>query len=149
MIEMVVPTGPPWFVSEKFAVPVTPGAEAVTTYDPEIALAVNAADVAVPDEPVTAVLFPPANVPLAPLAGAVKVTVTPLTPVPLPFSTVATSGAENVALIDALCPEPLVVAIVCVPVVTPCVPYTKTVPASELPPGTGKKKVLASPLIKP
>ena len=59
---------------------------------PGVPLAVNAADVATPDVLVVAVLIPPANVPLAPLAGAVKATITPLTGL-LPESlTVTTNG---------------------------------------------------------
>ena len=55
----------------------------------------NAADVATPEEFVVAVFTPPAKVPDAPLVGAVKVTVTPLTPTPLEFSTVTTRGLAN------------------------------------------------------
>ena len=71
----------------------------------------NAADVATPDAFVVAVFTPPANVPEAPLLGAVNVTVTPLTPVPLEFSTVATSGLANAVLIVAVCGVPLVAVI--------------------------------------
>jgi len=57
---------------------------------------------------VVAVFTPPANVPLAPLPGAVNVTTMPLTGL-LPASvTVATNDAANAVLIVALCPEPLV-----------------------------------------
>jgi hypothetical protein len=73
-------------------------------------LAVNVADVATPLALVVAVFKPPANVPLAPLAGGVKVTTTPFTGL-LPASvTVAVNGAANAALMVALCPEPLVMA---------------------------------------
>jgi hypothetical protein len=71
-------------------------------------LAVNAADVATPDAFVTAVLTPPAKVPLAPVAGAANVTVTPATPFTPTSRTVATSGAANVVLIVTICPDPLV-----------------------------------------
>jgi hypothetical protein len=54
-----------------------------------------------------------ANMPLAPVAGAVKVTNAPLTGNP-PIITVATSGAENAVLSAALCGVPLVAAIVSV-----------------------------------
>jgi hypothetical protein len=58
---------------------------------------------------VVAVFAPPANVPLAPLVGAVNVTTTPLPTGLFPASvTVATNGAANAVLIAALCPEPLV-----------------------------------------
>ena len=55
----------------------------------------NAADVATPEAFVVAVFTPPAKVPDAPLVGAVKVTVTPLIPAPLEFSTVTTRGFAN------------------------------------------------------
>jgi hypothetical protein len=51
-----------------------------------------------------------ANVPLAPDAGAVKVTETPLTGLP-PFVTVATNGPANAVVTIALCPPPLVAVI--------------------------------------
>ena len=51
---------------------------------------------------------PPAKVPLAPLPGAVNVTVTLPTGLFPASVTVATNGAPNAALIDALCPDPLV-----------------------------------------
>jgi len=73
-----------------------------------VEFAVNVAEVATPLEFVTAVFTPPANVPLAPLAGALKVTVTPLTGFPPPSFTVATRGAANAVLIVALCGVPLV-----------------------------------------
>jgi hypothetical protein len=57
------------------------------------------------------VLVPPANVPLAPVGGAVKVTNAPLTGDP-PIITVATSGAANAVLTAVLCGVPLVGAIV-------------------------------------
>jgi hypothetical protein len=71
-------------------------------------LAVNVADVATPLAFVVAVFTPPANVPLAPLPGAVNVTTTPLTGLFPASVTVATKGAPNVVLIAALCPDPLV-----------------------------------------
>jgi hypothetical protein len=67
-----------------------------------MALAVNTVDVATPDEFVVAVFAPPANVPEAPLLGAVNVTVTPLTPLPPEFFTVTTSGLAKVVLMVAL-----------------------------------------------
>jgi hypothetical protein len=63
-----------------------------------------------PLEFVVAVVTPPANVPLAPDAGAAKVTVAPLMGVE-PFITVTTNGLVNAAPTCALCPEPLVAAI--------------------------------------
>jgi hypothetical protein len=58
-----------------------------------------------------AVVLPPANVPLAPVTGAVKVTATPLVGDP-PVVTVATRGAANAVLTIALCGVPLVAVIV-------------------------------------
>jgi len=69
---------------------------------------VKTAEVATPLAFVVAVFAPPANVPLAPLFGAVNVTTTPNTGLLLASLTVATNGAPNAVLIAALCPEPLV-----------------------------------------
>jgi hypothetical protein len=99
------------FVNAKFA-EVAPGVLATTLYGPPaVALAVNVVDVATPLPLVggaVVVAVPFANVPLAPLPGAVKVTVTPLTGLFPASVTVATKGAANALLIAALCPEPLV-----------------------------------------
>src|SRR5258708_624093 len=57
---------------------------------------------------VIAVLTPPANVPLAPLAGAVKVTVTPLIGLPVASFTVACSCVANAVLMVALWGVPAV-----------------------------------------
>src|ERR1700730_8944667 len=96
------------FVSEKFA-DVAPVALATTLYGPPaVAFAVNTAEVAIPLAFVVAVFSPPAKLPLAPLVGAVNVTSTPLTGLFPASVTVATKGAVNAVLIDALCPEPLV-----------------------------------------
>jgi len=61
------------------------------------------------------VAVPFAKVPLAPDAGAVNVTVTPLVGVP-PVVTVATSGFVNAVLTVVLCPDPLVTTIATTPV---------------------------------
>jgi hypothetical protein len=53
-----------------------------------------------------AVVDPPGNVPLAPLAGAVNVTVTPLTGFPALSVTVACSAAANAVPSAALCEFP-------------------------------------------
>jgi hypothetical protein len=98
------------FVNEKFA-EVAPAALATTLYGPPaVLLAVNVAEVATPLEFVVAVFTPPANVPLAPLPGAVNVTTTPLTALFPASVTVVTKGAPNAVLIAALCPDPLVTA---------------------------------------
>ena len=73
-------------------------------------MAVNTVDVAIPLAFVVAVLLP-AKLPLAPVAGAVNVTVTPCTGLPPLSFTVATSAAANAVLIAALCGVPLVAVI--------------------------------------
>ena len=75
-------------------------------------LAVNVAEVATPLASVTAVFTPPANVPLAPLAGTVNVTVTPTTGLPLASFTVARKGDAKAVLITELCGVPLAATIV-------------------------------------
>jgi hypothetical protein len=76
-----------------------------------VAFAVKVGDVATPDELVIAVFTPPANVPLAPEAGALNVTVTFASGLLLASRTVATRGEENAVLIAALCGVPLVAVI--------------------------------------
>jgi hypothetical protein len=99
---------PALFVKAKFA-EVAPVALATTLYGPPaVAFAVNVADVATPLAFVVAVFTPPANVPLAPLAGGVNVTTTPLTGLFPESVTVATKGAANAVLIVVLCGVPLV-----------------------------------------
>jgi hypothetical protein len=71
-------------------------------------LAVNTGAVATPLAFVVAVFTPPAKVPLAPLPGAVKVTVTPLTGLPPESLTVACSCVANAVLMVALCGVPAV-----------------------------------------
>jgi hypothetical protein len=72
---------------------------------------VNTAEVARPLASVVAVFVPPANVPLAPFAGAVNVTVAPLTAAPS-FVTFATSGAAKAVLTVVFCGVPLFAAMV-------------------------------------
>jgi hypothetical protein len=110
LVAVTFAAAPTVFVSEKLA-DVAPVALATTLYGPPaVAFAVNVADVATPLALVVAVFTPPANVPLAPLAGGVNVTTTPLTGL-LPASvTVATRGAANAVLIVAFCGVPLVAA---------------------------------------
>src|SRR5437868_11209376 len=60
-----------------------------------VAFAVNVAEVATPEALVVAVLMLPANVPLAPLPGAAKVTTTPATGLlPASFTVAISGGAE-------------------------------------------------------
>ena len=78
-VAVILAAGPARFVREKLAGEATPETEAVTAYVPEVPLAVKTADIATPRPLVVAVVTPPASVPLAPLPGAVNVTVAPLT----------------------------------------------------------------------
>src|SRR6202166_3345708 len=101
------------FVRLKFAGVSTPKTDAVTVYAPVAALAVNVGDVATPLAFVVAVaefVLVPAKVPLAPEAGAVKVTTTPLAGRP-PVVTVATRGAAKAVLIVVVCGVPLLATI--------------------------------------
>src|SRR5208282_722076 len=104
--------GPDVFIRLKLVVAVTPATEAVTVLAPSVPLAVYAVEMATPLALVVSVsvLVPPANVPLAPVAGAVKVTKAPLTGDP-PIVTVAINGAKNAVLTAVLCGVPLVGAI--------------------------------------
>src|SRR5690349_1763233 len=70
------------------------------------------AAVATPDAFVVAVVTPPANVPLAPLPGAAKVTVAPLTGLLNESFTVACSCVANAVFTVALCGVPAVAVIV-------------------------------------
>jgi hypothetical protein len=83
---------------------------------PAVAFAVNVEDVATPLPFVVAVVdaVPFANVPLAPLAGAVKVTVTPLTGLFRESFTVACRAVANAVLTVAFCGVPPVAVIFCV-----------------------------------
>jgi len=112
LVTATLAAAPAVFVSEKFAAVATPDTVAATLYGPPaVLLAVNVADAATPLALVVAVFTPPANVPLAPLPGAVNVTTTPLTGLFPESVTVATKAAANAVLIVALCPEPLVTTI--------------------------------------
>ena len=72
--------------------------------------------VATPLEPVVAVavIKPLANVPLAPLAGAVKVTISFATGLPEPSCTLAESAVPKAVLMAADCPDPAFAASVTV-----------------------------------
>jgi len=72
---------------------------------------VNVVEVATPLALVVAIVVPFAKVPLAPVAGAVNVTVTPLTGFEPLSSTVATRSAANAVSIAVLCGVPLVAVI--------------------------------------
>jgi hypothetical protein len=74
-------------------------------------LAVTVPDVAIPLVLVwTLVVGDPPNVALAPLPGAVNVTVAPLTGFELASVTVACSAVPKAVLTDVLCPLPAVLA---------------------------------------
>ena len=106
-LAVIAEAGPAVFVSEKAAAVATPETEAVTVYGPPaIVFAEYTAAVATPEAFVVPVLRPPANVPLAPLAGAVKVTVTPLTGLLKASLTVACNGVENAVFTVELCGVP-------------------------------------------
>jgi hypothetical protein len=114
LVAVIEAGAPTVFVRLKLAVVDTPVADAVTVYGPPtVAFAVNVVEVATPLALVVAVVVfvPFAKVPLAPVMGAVNVTVTPLTGVEPLSRTVATSGAANAVLTAALCGVPLVAAI--------------------------------------
>ena len=59
-------------------------------------------EVAMPDAFVTALAAPPANVPLAPVCGAPKVTVTPFIGAPVPSFTVTDRGLGKGVLTGVL-----------------------------------------------
>jgi hypothetical protein len=100
------------FVNVKLADAVTPEIVAVTAYAPTVEFAVNVFDAVWPFASVVSVsVFDPANVPLAPDAGAVKITGTPLAAFPFPV-TVTTSGAEKAEPTWALCGDPPTAVIV-------------------------------------
>jgi hypothetical protein len=101
------------FAKLKVAPVCADGAEAVTVYAPTVAFALNTVEVANPFASVVAVLalLPvSANVPLAPVVGAVKVTATPLTGDPF-LVTAATRGEAKAPRIAWLCGVPPAAAI--------------------------------------
>src|SRR5258708_3489738 len=110
-VAVILAGAPAKLVNAKLAGVETPATEAVTLYGPPtVLLAVKIAAVATPCALVVAVFTPPANVPLAPLAGAVKVTITPLTGLFAASFTVACKAVANAVLMVALCGVPAVAA---------------------------------------
>lgn len=107
-VAAIFAAAPARFVSEKLAELATPETEAVTVYVPAVAFAVKTAAVATPSELVVAVFTPPAKAPLAPLVGAVKVTVTPLTGLFEASLTVAWNAVVKAVFTVALCGVPAV-----------------------------------------
>jgi hypothetical protein len=104
-------------VSKNLAAVVTLEAAAVTVYLPAVPLAVKVVAVATPEVLVVvvyvAVAF--ANVPLAPEAGAVKVTLTPGTGLPARLITVAANAVAKGVLRAVLCGVPAVAVITAAP----------------------------------
>ena len=109
-IAIMLAGGAELLVRLKLAVGVTPAALAVTRYGPPgMPLAVNGAEASpVLAEATVIVAVPFENVPLAPLAGAVNVTCTPLTGLLLPSVTLACRAVVNTVLTVALCEAPAV-----------------------------------------
>src|SRR4029077_20804965 len=115
---------PAVLVKAKFAFVATLLTDAATLYEPAVVFAVKAVAVATPLALVftLTVLTPPANVPLAPLAGAVNVTEAPETGLPPLSFTVACRAVANAALTVALCGVPAVAVMVAG---TPAAPVVK------------------------
>src|ERR1700683_952260 len=112
-VAVIVAAAPAIFVRLKLAGAVAPVADAVTTYGPVVAFAVNADEVATPLALVisVSVAVPPVmKAPLGPDSGAVKVTVAPASGDP-PEVSVATSGAANADPTVALGGVPLAAVI--------------------------------------
>lgn len=99
-------------VSRKDAGVETPATLAVTWYEPATLLAVKAGAVAMPEPSVIAVVMPPAKLPLAPNAGAVKVTVALDTGLLPESSTWTCRPVRYVVKMVALCGVPAVAVIV-------------------------------------
>jgi len=110
-VAAMLPADAEVFVRLKLAGVATPATVADTVKLPATTFAVNAGAVAVPLALVTAVaVADPPNLPLAPLAGAVNVTVTPLNGLLLASFTVACSAVPYAVLTTALCGVPAVAA---------------------------------------
>jgi hypothetical protein len=104
-VAVIVAAVPAVLVSWKFAGVPTPGADAVTLYGPATLFAVKMPADAVPVESVTAVAVvnPLTNIPLAPLAGAVNVTVTFGTGFPSPSFTSACNAVAKLVNTTVVC----------------------------------------------
>ena len=112
LVAVMLAGAPEVFVSEKVAGATTPPTDAATLYNPAMLLAMTVGDVATPEPLVlTFAVVEPANVPLAPEDGAVKVTVTPETGFPPESSTVAANGLAKFVFTFAFWPPPPVAAI--------------------------------------
>src|SRR5271157_1892660 len=94
-------------------------------------LAVKAVEAAIPAAFVVALFTPSEKVPLAPAAGAVKVTTTPATKLPKASVTVAESGVAKAVLIVTLWGvPPLAVIFAGAPVTTPAIFRMRLLPVS-------------------
>jgi hypothetical protein len=114
-VAVIEAAGPAMLVRLKLAGVVTPATVAVTVSAPAVPFAVKGADVATPLAFVVAVLVfdaVSANVPLAPVAGALNTTTAPLTGFWPLSTTVTTIGAANEVFTMTPCDAPLVAAIV-------------------------------------
>jgi hypothetical protein len=103
LVAVIDAAGPEVIDRLKLAAAVVPATAAVTITAPSVPLAVKVDEVATPLALVVSVsvLVPPAKVPLAPVAGAVKTTKAPLTGDP-DMVTVATRGVAKAVLSAAL-----------------------------------------------
>jgi hypothetical protein len=116
LVSVIDAGAPEVFVRLKLTLAVAAAKLAITVWAPTVPFAVNTDEVATPLALVVSVsVFVEfeAKVPLAPEAGAVKITNAPLTGAP-PINTVATMGAAKAVLTAALCELPLVAAMVSV-----------------------------------
>lgn len=113
LVAVVDAGAPAALVMENVAGVATPVTVAFTTNEPAVLSAVKVGEVAMPEASVDTVTEapPPAKLPLAPLAGAVNVTLAPLTGLPPESFTVATRGAAKAELTVAVWPPPLVAVI--------------------------------------
>ena len=113
-VAAIIAAAPTMFVRLKRAACATPATVAVTKYGPpEIGFAVKGDELATPLALVVSVsdTVPFANVPLAPVAGAMNVTAAPVTGFESLYRTVAVRGAANTAPTVAVCGVPPVAVI--------------------------------------
>jgi hypothetical protein len=103
-VEVIDPAAPAVFFKKKSATVATPVTDAVTVKVPANVFAVNAGAVIVPVASVAPVnvIPPPANVPLAPVAGAANITVTFGTGLLLTSNTVAWNCVPYCVVMGAL-----------------------------------------------
>jgi hypothetical protein len=126
--------GPARFVSEYAAFAETPVTEALTVYAPAVVFAVKAGALAMPLAFVfTTIVVPPfvpsRNVPLAPLEGAVNVTVALFTGLPPLSFTVACKVAKAAPMVTLCVAPPVAVIVAAGPVRLVSEKLVETVPA--------------------